>query len=89
MQAKVIGTAGGTVRAKAKTCKKEVSPKSGKARTDRMIGAHQRGKARGARKEAAKAAYTSLTKLVTLIGGRNQTDHSTGHNQKKKSTSAR
>ena len=54
-----------------------VSDKNGKARTDRLIGAHQRGKARGAQRAAAKAAYTALTKLVTLIGGRNQTGHST------------
>ena len=50
-----------------------------------MTGAHQRGKARAARRAAAKVAYTASAKLVTLIGGRNQTDHSTAHNQKKKS----
>ena len=73
--------------AEANTGKGVVSPKNGKARTDRMTGAHQRGKARA--RKAAKAACTALTKLVTLIGGRNQTDHSTAHNQnKKKSTSA-
>ena len=48
MQARAIGTAGETVRAKAKTGKGAASPKNGKARTDRMIGAHQRGKARAA-----------------------------------------
>ena len=41
-----------------------------------MIGAHQRGKARAAQKAAAKATCTALTNLVTLIGGRNQTDRS-------------
>ena len=45
MQARAIGTAGETVRAKAKTGKGAASPKNGKARTDSMIGAHQRGKA--------------------------------------------
>ena len=75
--------------AKAKTGKGVVSPKNGKVRTDKMIGAHQRGKARAARVAAAKAAHMALKKLVTLIGGRNQTDHSTVHNLKKKSTSAR
>ena len=85
MQARAIGTAGETIRAKAKTGKGAASPKNGKARTDRMIGAHQRGKARAARQAAAN---TALTKLVTLVGWRNQTDHSTAHNQKKKSTSA-
>ena len=39
-------------------------------------------------KAAAMAASTALTKLVTLIGGRNQTDHSTAHNKKKESKSA-
>ena len=88
MHAREIGTVGRTVRAKAKTGKGVVGPKNGRARRDRMIGTHQCGKARAARKAAAKAACTALTKLVTLIGGRNQTDHSTAHNQKKKSTSA-
>ena len=37
MQARVIGTAGETVRAKAKTGKGVVSPKKGKARTDKTI----------------------------------------------------
>ena len=50
MQARTIGTAGETVRAKAKTGKRVVSPKNGKPRTDRTIGAHQGGKARAARK---------------------------------------
>ena len=89
MQARAIGTAGETVRAKAKTGNGVVSPKNGKVSTDRMIGADSCGKARAARKAAAKAAYTALTKLVTLIGGRSETDHSTAHNQKKKSTSVR
>ena len=70
------------MRAKAKTGTGMVSP------TDRMIGAHQRGKASAARKAAAKAACTVLTKPLTLIGGRSQTDHSPAHNQKKTSSSA-
>ena len=89
MQARVIGTTEEAVRAKAKTCKGVVSPKNGKDSTDRMTEAHQCGKARADRTAAAKAAFIALTKLVTLIGGRNETDHSTAHNQKKKSTSAR
>ena len=80
MQARVIGTTEEAVRAKAKTGKGVVSPKNGKARTDRMTEAHQCGKARAARKAATKAALIALTKLVTLIGGRNETDHSTAHN---------
>ena len=87
-QARAIGTVGETVRAKAKTGKGVVSPKSGKARTDRTIGAHHPGKARAARNAAAQAADTALTKLVTLIRGSRQTDHSTAHSQKKKPTSA-
>ena len=70
-------------RAKAKTCKGAASPKIGKARADRMIGALQRGKARAARKAAAQATCTALTKPVTLTGGRSQTDHIRAHNQKK------
>ena len=80
MQARAIGTAGESAWAMAKTGKGAASLKNGKARTDTMIGAHQRGKARTARKAPAKAAYTALTKLVTLIGGRNRTGHSTAHN---------
>ena len=63
MQARAIGTAGETVRANTKTGKVVVSPKYGKVRTNRMIGARQRGKARAVRKAAAKAALTELTKL--------------------------
>ena len=44
-QARAIRTAGETARAKANTGKGVVSPKNGKARTERMIGARQRGKA--------------------------------------------
>ena len=71
-----------------KTGKEVASPSNGKAKTGRMTGAHQRGKARAARRAAAKVANTALTRLVTSIGGLNQTGHSTAHNQKKKSTSA-
>ena len=63
MQARAIGTPGETVRANTKTGKVVVSPKYGKVRTNRMIGARQRGKARAVRKAAAKAALTELTKL--------------------------
>ena len=86
-QARAIGAVGTTVKAKAKTGKEVVSPKNRKAKTDRMTGGHQRGEARAARK--AKVACAALTKLVTLIGGRNHTVLSTAHSQKKKSISAR
>ena len=55
--ARAIGTAGETVKAKAKTGKGVVRPKNGRAKTDNMTGAHQRGKARAARRPAAKVAY--------------------------------
>ena len=81
-QARGIGTVGEAANTKAKTGTGLVNPNS-KARTDRMIGARQRGKARAARKAAAQATYTALTRPVTLTGGRSQTDHSRAHNQKK------
>ena len=83
-QARATGTVGEAVGAKAKTDTGMESAKNGKDRTDRMIGPHEHGKARAARKAAA-----ALTNLVTLTCGRSQTDHGTDHNQKKKSTSAR
>ena len=79
-QARAIGTAGETARAKAKTGTGVVSPKDGKVRTGRMTGERQHGKAR--------AAYTVLAKPVTATSGRSQTDHSPGHNQKKQFTFA-
>ena len=62
-QARAIGTAGETVR--AKTGVGMTSPKNGKVSTDRMTGARQREKARAARKAAARAVYTVLTKPMT------------------------
>ena len=44
-QTRAVGTVGATVKAKAKIGTGMVSHKNGKARTDRMIGARQHGKA--------------------------------------------
>ena len=61
--ARAVGTAGASVKAKAKTVTGTASHKNGKARTDRMIGARQHGKARAARRGASSV----LTKPVRRI----------------------
>ena len=83
IQARTSGTAGETARAKAKIGMEMASPRNGKIRTDIVTGARQHGKARTARKAAARAVYTVLTKPVTATGGSSQTDHSPAHNLKK------